>query len=211
MGNATTLIVLAINTHACFSTAVYAVVVCIQFQCTLFSHSAQSQCSFNQTHGQPTCTPQTVKDKSLSVGCSKSCNVLEETGDSPIATTIYHYLDFMSARRDALSCRKLITVFQTICVPIAEGKSEDQPLAGHFGGYEIATINMLIRISDSKCIELRHVLCQMVTQRKTTLQQSLSVIHLCQPRVTIHGVLSRLASEDVSDREIDVSELKLSR
>lgn len=128
-------------------------------------------------------------DKCLPMGCSISCKVFEEfstflqwaTKHRSKATTIDHYLDdFIFAGRDAHSCQELMSVFQGVCdeigVPIAEDKSEGPTTVMTFLGFEIDTVRMLVRIPNSKSLELQDILHSFAIQRKATLQQILSVI-----------------------------------
>lgn len=129
-------------------------------------------------------------DKCLPMGCSVSCNLFEKfstflhwLAENRVGlNSLDHYLDdfIFCGKRDSKECELLMNGFQNICselgVPLADEKTVGPVTCLVFLGYEVDTVEMMIRVPPKKMTELIQNLSSLLGSKKVTRSQLESLV-----------------------------------
>ena len=122
-------------------------------------------------------------DKCLPFGCFISCSVFEKfstflhwlTVQKCDLNTIEHYLDdfFFAGPPNTMQCHRLMSCFEAVCadmqVPLTDEQKFGPVTSLAFLGLQIDTINMQVRVPQTKREELKQVF--MTSEKKVTLRE----------------------------------------
>ncbi|XP_021378273.1 uncharacterized protein LOC110466218 [Mizuhopecten yessoensis] len=121
-------------------------------------------------------------DKCLPMGCSASCNLFENFStflhwlvENRLGlSSLDHYLDdfLFCGEKGSNKCHQLMVGFQNIClelgVPLAQEQTIGPVKCLIFLGYEIDTVEMMIRVPPEKMLELKQSLLTVLHSKKIT-------------------------------------------
>lgn len=124
-------------------------------------------------------------DKCLPMGCAISCALFEKfssflqwiVAKRARNNNILHYLDdfLFMGKSDTNQCSYNLNVFLQTCfelgVPIANEKTEGPKTKISFLGLEIDTVSMLVRIPQSKVLEIVDKIKSLLSKKKATLKE----------------------------------------